>query len=171
MILYSDSVCIRWNLPLEHMFPSVKRDNHTTLKNTLKPFPTTRSKAGMLGCEYSEDAVSFPVPKLVQTVVFQCASSTRPKRDRRTWKAESPLASCQPTKPLPTNKAPNYPPSPLTFGFIQVTWMPSVQLQAEYLVLWFPLVIHWPSMSSVKHCLKRNTFSSEALWAQVCKRS
>lgn len=137
-------------------------------QNTIKPFPTMGSKAGKLGCEFSEAAVSFPVPKLVQTVVIQCTNSTRPKRDRRTWNAESPLASCQPIKPLPTNKAPNYPPSPLTFGFFQVTWMPSVQLQAEYLVLWFPLVIHWPSMSSVKHCLKRNTFSSEALCAQVC---
>lgn len=137
-------------------------------QNTIKPFPTTGSKAGKLGCEFSEAAVSFPVPKLVQTVVIQCTNSTRPKRDRRTWNAEYPLASCQPIKPLPTNKAPNYPPSPLTFGFFQVTWMPSVQLQAEYLVLWFPLVIHWPSMSSVKHCLKRNTFSSEALCAQVC---
>lgn len=153
------------------MVTSVKRDNHTTLKNTIKPFPTMGSKAGMLGCESSEDAVSFPVPRLVQTVVIQCTNSTRPKRDRRTWNAESPLASCQPIKPLPTNQALSYPPSPLTFGFIQVTWMPSVQLQAEYLVLWFPLVIHRPSMSSVKHCLKRNTFSSEALRAQVCKRS
>jgi len=61
------------------------------------------------------------------------------------------------------------PPNSLSFGFIQITWMPSVQLQAEYLDLWFPLKIHWPSMSSFKHCLKMNTFSSEVLYAQVCK--
>lgn len=68
MLSYNESACIKCNFPLEYMFTSAKWDNHTTFKNTVRPFPTTGSKADILTCEYSENAVSFPVPRLAQTV-------------------------------------------------------------------------------------------------------
>lgn len=83
VLSYNDSACTKCNFPLEYVFTSAKWDNHATLKNTVKTFPTTGRKADILACKSSEDAVSFPVPKVVQTVVIQCTKSTRPKRDRR----------------------------------------------------------------------------------------
>lgn len=120
-------------------------------------------KADMLTCESSGDTVSFQN-------WLSSAQNQQSLKDKRNLNTEFPLVSCLPTKPLPAYKTPpDTLPSPLSFGFIQITWMPSVQLQAESWVSWSPLITHGPSMSSFKHCLKMNTFSSEVLYAQVCK--
>lgn len=119
------------------------------------------SKADIRACKSSQVTSSFPLPKLGDSVIIQSTKSTRPERDRWDFEYQVPTD--------PRSQPASFPPNSLSFGFFQITWMPSVQLQAEYFVEGIPLVIHGPSMSSFKHCLQMNTFSSEGLYSQMCK--
>lgn len=76
------------------------------------------SKAGMLGCESSEDAVSFPDPRLVHTVVIQLQLSykfNKTKERQEDLECWVPLSIMPAHKTTPNKQGPQLSSKPPHF--------------------------------------------------------